>query len=480
MIYGRLWLKRKNHIHIDLTEGSIRKHLFQLSYPMALGILAMMTFNLIDTFFISFLGTDALAAIGFTFPIIMIMMGFFIGLGVGNNVLVSRAFGMHNHRKAARYVTDGILLAMLIVLVFSILGITFRKQIYHFMGVPPEIMAMVDAYMFPWLMGLMFMGLPTITDKSLSAMGDTKTPAKIMIIAAIINVVLDPMLIFGFGPIPEMGIAGASWATVFSRIFATMSILHVLYKRDLIAPFSKKFTSEMLKSWKEMVKISIPTSFNTVTVHFVIMILNKVMAAYGLAIIAGFGVAVKIEAFAAILLLAVGESMPSFIGQNFGARRHDRIVSALNYNAVFAIIWSVICFGLYHLIGEEAVSIFTKDIDVIKFAVIYLIITSVSYSGVELMYASHSLFNSIDKSRFSVLFTVIQVLFIILSIYFGAHHYGALGGVIGMVVSRIVMGYAEFAYAKFLLAEDADTGRFVYLKPHFIKHWVVREFRKRF
>ena len=479
-MFNRFALRRPRHIHIDLTEGSIKKHLFQLSYPMALGILAMMTFNLVDTFFISFLGTNALAAIGFTFPIIMIMMGFFIGLGVGNNVLVSRAFGMHNHKKAARYVTHGILLAVLIVFFFSLLGLLFQDQIFTFIGVPPEILGMVEAYMFPWFLGLIFMGLPTMTDKSLSAMGDTRTPAKIMIIAALLNIVLDPLLIFGVGPFPEMGIAGASWATVFSRVVATLSILFVLYRRQLISLYSKDFFSDMIESWKEMIRISLPTSFNTVTVHFVILVLNKVMAAYGLAIIAGFGIAVKIEAFAAIMLLAVGESMPSFIGQNFGARRHDRIESALNYNAIFAICWSVICFGLYHLIGTDIVSVFTQDAVVIRFALIYLIITSVSYSGVELMYASHSLFNSIDRSRYSVLFTIIQVLFIIICIYFGAHNYGAVGGILGLVMSRIIMGYIEFGYAKFLLYEDTDTGRFTYLKPHFIKHYVVREFRKRF
>jgi putative MATE family efflux protein len=342
------------------------------------------------------------------------------------------------------------------------------------------LLPMVHEYMYPWFFGLAFMGLPTMTDKSLSAMGDTKTPAKIMMLAALVNVVLDPVLIFGFGPIPKMGIEGASWATVFSRIFATFAILYALHKRKMIVPFSKGFVKDMWKSWKEMVRISIPTSLNTMTVHLVILILNKVMAVYGLAIIAGLGVAVKIEAFAAILLLAVGESMPSFIGQNFGARRHDRIESALNCNAFFAIVWSVICFIIYKAFGNEVVSIFTQDSDATGFAVTYLLLTCISYSGVELMYASHSLFNSIDKSRYSVLFTVIQVLFIIVSIYVGAHNYGVFGGVMGLIMSRLIMGYAEFGYAKFLLYEDADKGRFVYLKPHFIKHWIVREFHKRF
>ena len=225
-MYNRLFFRRNaHHVHIDLTEGSIKKHLFQLSYPMALGILAMMTFNLVDTFFISFLGTDALASVGFSFPLIMIMMGFFIGLGVGNNVLVSRAFGMHNHAKAAKYVTHGIILAVAIVIFFSAIGLIFMDEIFSFMGVPDNLLGMVHAYMYPWFLGLAFMGLPTMTDKSLSAMGDTKTPAKIMMLAALVNVVLDPLLIFGFGPFPEMGIEGASWATVFSRVLATFAIL---------------------------------------------------------------------------------------------------------------------------------------------------------------------------------------------------------------------------------------------------------------
>ncbi|MCV6598886.1 MAG: MATE family efflux transporter [Alphaproteobacteria bacterium] len=471
---------RRKHLHIDLTEGSIRKHLFNLSYPMALGIMALMTFNLVDTFFISFLGEEALAAIGFTFPIVMIMIGTFIGLGVGNNVLVSRAFGMHNHNKAARYITDGIALSLLIVIVMSSLGVFFMKDIFHFMGVPEELMGMVSSYMFPWFLGLAFMGLPIMTDKSLSAMGDTKTPAKIMIISSIINIILDPLLIFGIGPFPEMGIAGASWATVIGRVFGTFAILYVLNKRNLISIIPDKFLKEMFKSWKDMLKISVPTSINTILVQFIIMMFNKVMAGYGLALIAGFGVAVKIEAFAAIALLAVGESMPAFIGQNFGARRHKRIVSALNYNAYFAIIWSVLCLAIYHCFGELIISIFTRDEIIVRFAIIYLILTSASYSGVELMYASHSLFNSIDKSRYSVFFSVFQTVSIIASIYLGSHLYGAIGGILGLVLSRIVVGYLEFFYAKILLMQDADTERFPYIKPHFIKLYVLKKFRKIF
>jgi Na+-driven multidrug efflux pump len=224
----------------------------------------------------------------------------------------------------------------------------------------------------------------------------------------------------------------------------------------------------MIKSWKAMIKISIPTSFNTVMIQFVLLVFNKIMASFGVAFIAGFGVAIKIEAFFTVLLIAVGASMPSFIGQNFGAKRHDRIKTALNYNVGFAFIWSLFCFITFFFFGKLFISFFVKDEIIINHAYLYLLITSISYLGVELMYASHSLFNSIDKSYYSSFYTFIQTTVIIATVYFCSLKMGAIGGLIGLTIGRIAMGLIEFINAKLLLKEDVDTGRFVYLKPHFI------------
>ncbi len=167
-----------------LTEGPIVPTLIKLTLPMILGIVSMVAFNLIDTMFVGRLGDDELAAISFTFPVVMVVGGIAMGLGIGISAVVSKAIGEKNQEKVIRFTTDGLLLALLIVAIFAIIGILTIDPLFTLLGVNDKIMPLVESYMSIWYLGVIFIIVPMAGNNAIRATGDTVTPSIIMITAA--------------------------------------------------------------------------------------------------------------------------------------------------------------------------------------------------------------------------------------------------------------------------------------------------------
>ena len=199
-----------------LLQGPVGKTLISLSIPTGFGLMAILLFAIVDTLYIGRLGAEPLAAMGFIFPINFIVMNLIRGLSVGVSSTIARAIGEGNQPKVQRLATDGLGLAILIVTVLSLVGLTQLKAIFSLMGAEEEMLALISDYMIPWCLGVGFLIIPMVAVAVLRATGDTKTPAIIMSIAGIINIVLDPFLIFGIGPFPRLELQGAALATVSS------------------------------------------------------------------------------------------------------------------------------------------------------------------------------------------------------------------------------------------------------------------------
>jgi putative MATE family efflux protein len=187
----------------SLTEGPIGHTLFRLSVPMFFGIFSAIAFNIVDTFFVGQLGTLQLAAMSFTFPVVSLIGGLSLGLGAGASAIISRAIGRGDHQEVQRLTSDSLVLSLLIVVFFVIIGLLTMDQVFYLMGATPDIMDMVKDYMRIWYPGMAFIIIPMVGNNALRATGDTKTPMKIMLVSFIINLVLDPLLIFGLGPFPD-------------------------------------------------------------------------------------------------------------------------------------------------------------------------------------------------------------------------------------------------------------------------------------
>ncbi|MCK5179038.1 MAG: polysaccharide biosynthesis C-terminal domain-containing protein, partial [Candidatus Omnitrophica bacterium] len=218
-------MNEKNH----LTQGPVTKKLIALTIPMIFAMLSMVVFNLVDTFFVSRLGTKELAAMGFTFPVVMFIANIAMGFGVATSSLVSMAIGRGDDHQVRRLTTDSLIISFFVVLIFSILGFLSMDWMFRLLGADGETLPLVKQYMRIWYMGSVFVVIPMIGNSAIRACGDTFFPSLTMTISMVINAILDPLLIFGLWGFPRLELEGAAIATVIARAVALVFSFLILH-----------------------------------------------------------------------------------------------------------------------------------------------------------------------------------------------------------------------------------------------------------
>ena len=219
----------------NLTEGPIKNHLLRLTIPMIWGIFAVISFQLVDTFYISMLGSEPLAAVTFTFPVTFTFFSIIMGFSIAMSSVVSRQIGEGNHDKVRRITTHGLILTFIVGLVMAGLGLLFMQPLFRMMGATDVMMPMIMDYMMIWFIGSILINLPMVGNSAIRAGGDTLVPAMIMTVAVIVNVILDPIMIFGLFGFPRMELQGAALATVIANGAAMFAGLYLLYfKKKMI------------------------------------------------------------------------------------------------------------------------------------------------------------------------------------------------------------------------------------------------------
>ncbi|MHC4103460.1 MAG: MATE family efflux transporter, partial [Planctomycetota bacterium] len=372
--------KIKQH-KAQLTEGPVVKTLISLTLPMVVGIIGMVMFNLIDTFFVGRLGTMELAAMSFTFPVILVINSFALGLGIGTSAVLSHAIGKGDHHKVQRLTTDGLLLSVLMVTAFTVAGMLTIEPLFRTLGAKNETIPLIREYMRIWYIGVPFVIIPMVGNNAIRATGDTKTPSAIMMVAVIVNLVLDPLLIFGLGPFPRLELAGAALATVLARATTLIVSLVILSRRENMITLKAPGMKEVFQSWKQILYIGIPTAGTNIILPVSIGIVTRLVSAYGPESVAGFGVASRVEMFALTLIFALGTVIIPFVGQNLGAGKNERIWEGVKFSLLFSMLWGVFLFVLLLFFARPISGIFNENPDVIESTALYLIIVSISYGA---------------------------------------------------------------------------------------------------
>lgn len=425
----------------NLTEGKIKKQLFGLAWPMLMGMMGMVVFNLVDTYYVGKLGLEQLAAMSFSFPVIMFINSLSQGVGIGTSSLISRNI-IHTERKEVKMMASrAILLGLLVVLFFVIVGLQTIDPVFRALGANDEVLKHVHDYMGIWYLGVPFVVIPMIGNNIIRATGDTFTPGMVMLAIAIVNVILDPILIFGFGPFPEMGIKGAALATVISRGIGLIIILYILIKRTKLLSLRLGKLKSILSTWKKVLYIAGPASLSMLITPISVGLITKILAGFGTEAVAAFGVASRVEMFALMVIASLGSVLIIFIGQNFSKQKFERITGALNIAFKFSMIWGLVVFGLLLLFGQGIASLFTSDAIVIEIAMKYFYIIGASYGFQGLVMLSTASFNGINKPYPSTLFSLIRmfVLYVPLA-WLGARIFGINGIFFAGLIANVIVG----------------------------------------
>jgi MATE family, multidrug efflux pump len=425
----------------SLIEGPIGPILVKLTIPMLFGIMGLVIFNLIDTIYIGRLGTTELAALSFTFPIVMVVTSIGLGIGIGASSLLSFAFGEGDHTKVQRITSDSLVLSLLLVFVFISIGYFTIDPLFTLLGATPDILPFIREYMEIWYLGVPFVIIPMVGNNALRAKGDMKTPAKIMLAIVVVNIVLDPLLIFGLGPFPAMGLKGAAIATVFARAISLILGLYVLHFRDNMLTFKSPGLSEVLSSWKNLLSIALPAAGAKMIVPVAIGFVTHIIAQYGAGPVAAFGAASRAEFFILAVLMALSSVLNPFIGQNIGANRVDRAQEALFKGMRFAALWGIGSFIILYLIAEPVAKLFSTETEVIENIILYLHIVPIGYAMRGVFDIVANVLNVLRKPLLSAgIISIQMILLIIPLIYLGSYLGGIKGIFTGLVVANIIAG----------------------------------------
>jgi putative MATE family efflux protein len=385
------------NIQARLVQGSVKKSLIKLTIPMIFGILSMVTFNLVDTYFVGRLGTRELAAISFTFPVVLVINSLALGLGIGASAVISRAIGAGNHNHVKRLTTDSLILSLFIVAFFVTIGLLTIRPLFQLLGAESDLLPYISKYMKIWYLGVIFVIIPMVGNNAIRASGDAKTPGLIMMMSACINMILDPLLIFGIGPFRRLEIAGAALATVFARAMSMMISLFVLYFRKKMITFNLDSLKTSIDSWKKILYIGLPIAGTRIILPLGIGIITRLVSTYGSESVAGFGVSSRIDFFAMAVIAALASVLGPFIGQNLGAGRHDRVQKAIHYSKQFSIGWGFIIAVLFALFSKPIASVFTNNAQVSSTITMYLRIVPIGYSFQGIIILSASALNVFKK-----------------------------------------------------------------------------------
>ncbi len=448
-----------------LTSGPIGSTLVRLSAPMLVGILAMMAFNVVDTFFVGRLGTLPLAAMTLTFPVVMVVGTFTLGLGVGAMAVISQGIGAGDRTRIRRYSTDALTLAGVCVVLLTTVGLATLEPLFRTLGATDAMMPYVKQYMIIWYPGMLCYIVPIVGNNIIRATGDTVTPSVVMIVGVAINAVLDPLLIFGWGPIPPMGMAGAAVATVLARAVTLVVALWVLCFRERLLSSPWPGWSILIASWRTILRTGLPVAVSNAIIPIALGLITRIVSGFGAEAVAGFGVASRIESFGLALIYALSTGISPFVGQNFGAGRIDRIQKGLSFAKAFCLVWGVLLLGVFLLFGRALANCFHNDPLVIQVASLHLWVVSISlgWRGVhQIIWTSLNVLNRPYDALF-LEFLLAVGLWIPLS-YLGAH-LAEIGGVFGgLTLANILAGLTAYVWvdrvtAKLRASNDALSGR---------------------
>ena len=432
-----------------LTEGEVGKTLVNLTIPMIFGMVGLIIFNLTDTYFVGKLGAGELAALSFTFPVIFIINSIALGLGIGASVVISRAIGEGDQDKVRHLTTDSLSLSISIVLIFVIIGLLTIKPLFTLLGATPDILKLITQYMVIWYIGMPFVVVPMVGNNAIRATGDSKTPSVIMMIAATVNIIMDPLLIFGIGPFPALGIEGAAIATVIARFITFSVAIYVLGIREKMLSFKFRSLQKVIASWRAVLFIGAPIAASRMFVPVTIGVITRLLSGFGNNVVAGFGVASKIEFFASAAIFSLSAVYGPFIGQNLGAKKYDRILQSIKLTNRFALIWGILLFIILGLTAPFIAGIFSKDADVVNTIVTFLRIVPLAYGLNGIFLLSTTVLNVIKKPYHSAGIIAVQMFIIYIPLAFlGAKFFAVKGVFLATATAYLFGGFLAFTVMK--------------------------------
>jgi putative MATE family efflux protein len=425
----------------DLTRGPVGVTLFRLTAPMMVAVSTSIVVQMIEIGFIGQLGTHALAAVTFTFPVSMMLTSVALGIGIGTSSVIARRVGAGDTDAARRLATHALLLVAVLLSVLALAGISTIRPLFGALGATPLVLDQIEPYLLVYYPGTVLFTLTMVAGNVMRARGDARIPGIVMTLGALLNLALDPLLIFGWGLFPRLELPGAALAMVVSRLaMAGVLLYFVIARAQLLLPRGERLAG-FGQSTREILHVGLPAMATQLIGPVSGAIITRLLADHGDTVVAGFGVAGRIEAVAVMLLFALSGSIGPFIGQNWGAGAHERVAAAMRVTYRFCLAWGVLAWALLALGASAVVPLVDDNPAVVDVAQRYLAVVPVSYGLWGVLMMASAAFNSLGKPLPSTMLSATRMLVLNVPLAMAGDALCGYSGIFyGTAVSNVVMG----------------------------------------
>ncbi len=353
----------------DMTEGSIWKELTAFALPLLAGNIFQQLYNTVDSVVVgNFVGADALGAVTSTIPIVITLIGLFIGLTMGASILISQYFGakdIPNLRKSTHTaVFSGVILSLMI----SGIGYLITPWLLRMMNTPESVMREAVVYLQIYSLGLFGSMLYNMGSAILRAVGDSKRPLYFLILSSILNIILDLVFVLQF----ESGVAGVAYATIISQFVSGAIIFWILFHSDECHSLRMREMKIDGKILKRVIALGFPAGFQMALTSFSNVFVQSYINSYGAASTAGWGIYARVDAFVTLPTQSMAMAVTTFVGQNAGARKPERIKRGVKTGLAISTGISLCVIATIYLFTRQIVELFNDDAQVLYYGVLFL------------------------------------------------------------------------------------------------------------
>lgn len=419
----------------QIKENGLGKTLYQMTWPMLFGVLALMSYQLVDAAWIAVLGVDPLAALGFTLPVQQIIIGLQIGLGIATTAIISRTLGAGNKDQAKQQGGLILLIGSGLLAILSLLVWLARHLILDFLGADISLKPMIESFWLPWLLSAWTGAVVYLGYSQHRANGDARFTGLMMVLVSSLNLILDPLFIFTFG----WGLNGAAWATVVAFSIGGIFTFPRLWKRNLI---SLNFIRlNRLAEMRGLFAMAAPAALSQLMPAIAALLATGLVASFGIAAVAAWGLGARLELFSIVIVLALTMSLPPLLGRFAGAKDWAAVEELIRLAVRFTLVWQFAIALIWLALSKPLTQLLTSDPEVSTLVMDYLLKLPISYMGLGVCIIMVSASNALGMPVRALIISILRLFVCYLPFLWAGAYLGGINSLFtGALVGNLLAG----------------------------------------
>ena len=403
---------------MDLIKDNIPKLIRKIAVPASVGTLFQTLYNVVDSFFAGKISPEALSALSKSFPIYFIIVGTCIGVTVASTSLIANSIGESNEEKTLNYFTHSIYYGIIVSIIIAFIGLTYADNIFDIMVTSPEVKSLGLEYTNIIFIGSAVFILVVCLNALLHAEGDTKTYRNLLILSFFLNIILNPIFIFGFLFIPAMGVKGIAIATIISQFISLLIIFLKILKNKRVKQLVSKHFNPKFEYFKNLLFQSVPITVSISASSFAFTVVITYVGNFGEYAVAGYGAGERFVHVMLLPVLGLNTAIVSIIGQNFGAKNYDRIKEAYYTAIKYGVSIMIISGFIVYFIADIIIGVFSNNLDVIESGKQYLKIQTFAFPAYTIFFMCNGFFIGLKKAEYAMASNLIRNFAIPVIVYY--------------------------------------------------------------